>query len=558
MSASAVAAPAPTQVSRGASSHERAAIAALTVAALLLRLSSLSRSLFTDEVYSLALAQRSFGQMVTLFATEANGVLYSVLQWPLIRVFGTSEPLVRLPAVIAGTASVPAMWWAARQFASGRVALLAAGLLAINPMAVWYSQDARSYAFAVLASCLTFGALARAITATGERPDAGSRSGEHPGDASLVRGRPSGGRRAWVGFIAAMTALAYAELLAVPILLPAQALLARRGGREGLRRWLVSLLLVGLCCLPILVAAAISRGRRNPLYWLPKTSRGLVELGLQEFTGGFSGVSAVRWVTLAAGALLLATAAWHLRRPGAARARGPLAIAAAWGLLPGALLLAVSVVEPLFWPRYAIPALPGLCLLAALCVDRLLDSHRGVAVAAASLASIVLAAGLADVRQVSVLQEDWPPIAAWLRADRSTGEPTIVDNALVLPSLGYYDSAFATAGGDLVVQEWRDRPLPAGFLGYKDRSGYGTVPNGPPSAAAFSRLAAGYGGRVWMIVSEVDPALQADPRNGEAVAWARAHCQVQVRETRGAWALHATGCRAKAVARAAGPAATAR
>jgi mannosyltransferase len=508
-----IASPGSPGVSRG----ERTAILALIALALLLRVTSLSRSLFTDEAYSLALAQRGFGHMMALFAYEANGTLYSIVLWPLIRILGTGEPLLRFPAVIAGTASVPAMWWAARQFAGRRVPLLAAGLLAINPMAVWYSQEARAYALTVLASCLAFGALACAVAQKGRR-------------------------RAWIGYVAAMAALAYCELLAVPIVLPAQALIARRRGSEGVRCWLWSLLALLLCCLPLLLVAAISSSRRNPLYWLPKTSRGLVELALQEFTGGFSGVSAVRWVTLAAGAVLVAAAAWRLRHSDPAGERATLAIAASWGLVPGALLLAVSVVEPVFWPRYAIPALPGLCLLAALSVDQLWDSPRGVALAAASLASIVLAGALADARQVNALQENWPPIAAWLRADRPAGQPTIVDNALVLPSLGYYDPTFRARDGELIVQEWHDQPLPAGFVGYKDRTGYGSASNGPPSVETFSRLAARDGGSVWMIVSETDNALQANPKEGVVVAWARRHCEVQVRESVGVWALHATGC----------------
>jgi mannosyltransferase len=510
--ATAIAAPAEPGVSRG----QAAAVALLTALALALRVTSLSRSLFTDETYSLALAQRGFGHMLALFLYEANGTLYSIVLWPLIRIFGTGEPVLRVPAVIAGVASVPALWWAARAMAGSRVALLAAGLLAINPMAVFYGQEARSYELVVLACCLAFGALARA------RPGAG---------------------RAWIGYVAAMTALAYCQLLAVPIVLPAQALLARRGGREGVRSWLRSLLALLVCCLPLLVISAISRSRRNPLYWLPKTSRYLVEEGLQEFTGGFSGVSAVRWVTLAAGAALVAAAIWRLRRAADAdAARATLTVAAAWGLIPGALLLLVSFVEPVFWPRYAIPALPGLCLLAALCAQQLWHSPRGAAIAGVTLAGIVLAGAYADERQVGALQENWPPIAAWLKADRAAGEPTIVDNASVLPSLGYYDPAFKARDGELIVPEWHDEPLPAGFVGYKDRTGYGDVPDGPPTVSVFARLAAESGGSVWMVVSEVDDSLQEDPRHGAAVAWARRHCRVRTRESNGVWALHASGC----------------
>lgn len=489
--------------------------------ALALRLTSLSRSLFTDEAYSLALAQRGFGHMLALFAYESNGTLYSVALWPLIRVFGSGEALLRTPAVIAGAASVPAMWWAARVLASGRVALIAAALLAINPMAVWYSQEARAYAFIVLACCLAFGALARALAYE---------------DHSRER------RGAWVGYVAAMAALAYCQLLAVPIVLPAQAILARRRGREGVRSWLGSLLVLAACCVPLLVITVISRSRRNPLYWLPKPSRGLVESALQEFAGGFSGVTAVRWITLLLFAVLLAGAIWSLRRAAEAGERTTLAIAASWALLPPLLLLAVSVAEPVFWPRYAIVALPGLCLLGGLCAELIWRHRQGIALAVALLTAIALVGAYADERQVNALQEDWPPIAAWLRTERGAGEPIVVDNALVLPSLGYYDPALEASDGELIVQEWHDQPLPVAFVGFKDRTGYGAFPDGPPSEALFSRLAGGPRHSVWLLVSEVDRDLQADPETGAAVAWARSHCHVRVRESVGVWALHATGC----------------
>ena len=511
---------------------------AITALALALRASSLSRSLFTDETYSLALAQRGFGHMLGLFGYEANGMPYPIVLWPLIRIFGDGEAVLRAPAVLAGTASVPALWWAARRLGySDAVALVAAALLAVNPMAVWYSQEARAYALVVLAACLAFGALPRAL---------GPRNG-----------------RAFAGYVAAMALLGYCDLLALPIALPAQALIAKRAGREGMRRWLWSLAAVLVCCIPLIVAAVIARGRRNALYWLPKLSRSLVEGAVQEFTGGLSGVSAVRWVTLLAVLLLVAAAWWRLRqaRPGGdsaaerssanatvaqAAAEGPgfrLAVAATWGLAPSALLLAVSAVEPVFWPRYAILALPGLCLLVAQATAQLWEAPRWRALAVACVAAVLVAGALADARQQSVLQENWPPTVAWLRAERLPGEAVVVDNALVLPSLGYYVPALRASDGVVVVQEWHDRALPAGFVGYKDPTGYGSVPVGPPSAATVRELARRGGGGVWLVVSEVDERLQGgDPRSGAAVAWARGHCHVQVRESVGVWVLHASAC----------------
>lgn len=500
--------------------HRRAlALAALTLLALALRVTHLGRSLFTDETYSLALAQRGFGHMLGLFGYEANGTPYPIVLWPLIRVFGTSEAVLRIPAVLAGTASVPALWWAAKRLGyRDAVALGAAALLAVNPMAVWYSQEARPYAFVVLAACLGFGALPRALA--------------------------QNGARARVGYVAAMALLGYCDLLALPIALPAQLLVARRAGKDGMRRWLWSLAAIVVCCIPLLIAATIARSRRNALYWLPKLSRSLVEGAVQEFTGGLSGISAVRWVTVLAVVVLLATAWWYGRKA----ALSKLAVPAWWGLAPPALLLAVSAVQPVFWPRYAILALPGLCLLVAEAAGQLWETKRGRAVtvataaAVAGVVAIVLAGLVGDIKQQSVLQENWPPAIAWLRAERNPREAVVVDNALVLPSLGYYDPALRASDGVVVVQEWHDRPLPAGFVGYKDRTGYGSVPVGPPSVATFKELAK-RGGGLWLVVSEVDERLQGgDPGTGAAMAWARHNCQVSGRASVGVSIFHVTGC----------------
>src|SRR4051812_31308419 len=198
------------------------ALTALTALAFVLRLTSLSRSLFNDETFSFALAQRGFGHMISLAGYEANGMPYSVILWPVTRLFGTSVEVLRAPAVLIGTASVPLIYWAARAFSRDRlVALLAAALLAINPMAIWYSQVARSYALVVFGVCVAFGALGRALEA-GER------------------------RRMWWLYAGGMALTAYSDLVAPAIVLPAQAVMVWSAGdserrQELLRRWLASL-----------------------------------------------------------------------------------------------------------------------------------------------------------------------------------------------------------------------------------------------------------------------------------------------------------------------------
>ena len=500
---------------------------ALCVLALALRLPNLSRSLFNDETVSFALAQRDFGHMLGLFGYEANGTPYPLLLWPVTRIFGTSVEVLRAPALIVGIASVPAMWWAVRGILAERgVALLAAALLALNPMAVWYSQVARSYALVVLGACLAIGALARTV----ERPER---------------------RGMWAVYVLATALLAYSDLLAPAILLPAELLLAWRAGRDGLRRTLAALVAAGVLCVPLLVAAIVSLGRRDALYWLPKLDRGLVETGLQEFSGGYSGVTAVRWLTLLALVALLAGAAIALRRrraersSGWSREAGELLVAFAWGVLPPVLLLVVSAKFAVFWPRYAIVALPGLCALAAVSARTLVAASGTVArsFAAGAVLVLVLAGGYADGRQASATQQDWPPVMSWLRAERSAGEPIVLDNVLMLPSMGYYDPGLRE-GGKLVVWEWRDTPLPAGVHGFKDPTGYGRAANGPPSVALVRRLAREGRGSLWLVFGEVDADEQGRPAEMAAVRWVRSRCSVQRRVSTGVEVLRARGCRA--------------
>jgi len=295
---------------------------------------------------------------------------------------------------------------------------------------------------------------------------------------------------------------------------------------------------------PLLIGAIVEHGRRDPLYWLPKLDRGLVELALQEFSGGFSGVSAVRWVTLLAGVALAGgavTVLWRRRRAGAGGA-WPLLVAGAWGVVPPAVLLLLSAKVALFWPRYAIVALPGLCLFAALCADALSRAGRWRTLGWACAGILLLAGGYADARQANHTQQDWPPVMSWLASQRTPGEPLVVDNVLMLPSMGYYDHALRAGDGKLVVWEWRDTPLPADVTVFKDPTSYGRAPDGPPPVALVQSLARAGGGTVWLAIGETLSQEQGPPETMAAVRWLRANCSVQSRESTGILVLRAEGC----------------
>ena len=86
--------------------------------------------------------------------TENTPPLWYVLAWADSRVLGIGEVALRLPSALAGIATVPVAWAIGRELAGRRTAIVCAALVAVNPLFVWYSQEARSYALFVLTAAL--------------------------------------------------------------------------------------------------------------------------------------------------------------------------------------------------------------------------------------------------------------------------------------------------------------------------------------------------------------------------------------------------------------------
>jgi mannosyltransferase len=70
---------------------------------------------------------------------------------------------VRSLSALVGTATVPAVYAAARELCDRRTALAASGLAVVSPFLVWYSQEARAYALLVLLGALSLWLLARLL-----------------------------------------------------------------------------------------------------------------------------------------------------------------------------------------------------------------------------------------------------------------------------------------------------------------------------------------------------------------------------------------------------------
>jgi O-antigen/teichoic acid export membrane protein len=139
------------------------AMAGLVVVALTVRLAT-DRGLWVDEAISVRQAQMPFGEMLAqMRTTDVHPPLHHALLWITVRVFGTSELAVRLPSLLAGAALIPVLGWVGRVLYDRRTGWVAAGLAAIAPFCVWYSQEARMYALFMLLAAVAVGAQVQAI-----------------------------------------------------------------------------------------------------------------------------------------------------------------------------------------------------------------------------------------------------------------------------------------------------------------------------------------------------------------------------------------------------------
>jgi 4-amino-4-deoxy-L-arabinose transferase-like glycosyltransferase len=142
-----------------------AGVAALTALAAVLRFATLGdQSYWLDEAVTVALVSLPFDDMLSAIPdSESTPPLYYVIAWVWKQVFGAGEVGLRSLSALAGVVTVPVAYSAAARLVNARVGLIVAGLAAVNPLLVWFSQEARTYSLLVLLTTAAFAVYARLL-----------------------------------------------------------------------------------------------------------------------------------------------------------------------------------------------------------------------------------------------------------------------------------------------------------------------------------------------------------------------------------------------------------
>ncbi len=140
-------------------------VAGLTVLAAVLRFATLGvQAYHHDEIVTASRVLRGsfFHAMDAVGFSESAPPLYYALAWVWTQLTGTGEFGLRSLSALAGAATVPVAYLLGLELRGRRAGLMAAALVAVNPMLLWYSQEARSYALLALLCAVSLLYCARA------------------------------------------------------------------------------------------------------------------------------------------------------------------------------------------------------------------------------------------------------------------------------------------------------------------------------------------------------------------------------------------------------------
>jgi 4-amino-4-deoxy-L-arabinose transferase-like glycosyltransferase len=142
-----------------------AALAGLTLAGFVIRLLLFDQSLYADELSSFWVVDgRSLGDVLDVVSSddEISPPLYFATAWLSLEIGGSAE-MIRLPSLLAGTATIPLIYLVGRRTAGQLAGLISAAAVTLSPFLIYYSVEARPYALMIALLTASVLALLKAI-----------------------------------------------------------------------------------------------------------------------------------------------------------------------------------------------------------------------------------------------------------------------------------------------------------------------------------------------------------------------------------------------------------
>jgi mannosyltransferase len=358
-------------------------LAGLLASSLAARLPDLSeRVLKMDELSTVGFAALGPADLAQAITVDRNMALYYWLMFAWLRLVGTNanEGLIRLPAMLAGVASVGLIYLLGRRLFSSLAGLAAAVLVAFNSWDIAMSQQARGYTLWIALTILSYLLL----------------------DCSLRGGR----WRSWLGLGLVNGLAFYCHFFAVFIIVAQGVAVLGLRSRQALVRFIVAGLVSLTLIAPLVPLVMRDTGSGLVARLAPPDLADLLDLGVLASGGSL--------LTLGLHAALAAIGLLMLRASG----RPVLWLVWSWLVVPVALVMLISQRYTIFNDRYLFAVAPALALVAGSALAQV----RSPWTALSALLTLTLSISLMCTRVKVARGEEWRQAVSYATNQAEPGD----------------------------------------------------------------------------------------------------------------------------------------
>jgi mannosyltransferase len=215
---------------------------------------------------------------------------YYVLLNIWIRLFGDSEFSVRFLSVIWGVLSIPLIYLAGKNLINKSTGLVAAALLSIAPLHIWYAQEARGYTLSVFLVLLVFYFFQKSYQ---DRKN-----------------------KSWLSFLATMILALYTNYFSVLMPLAGWFFVLFRRDKVFLRQWLAVNVILAAAFLPWLPALMQQLDFVKSVFWIPKPTLASLVITLENLHLGYTAPQVAFSLSLFVSGGLFGLGAYRLKKEG--------------------------------------------------------------------------------------------------------------------------------------------------------------------------------------------------------------------------------------------------
>ena len=378
--------------------------------------------IWLDEAFSVLLSVKSVSEILFHTARDVHPPLYYLILHGWINIFGEGVFSVRSLSLFFGMASVVLGIWLARLLMSQRAVIVAGALLAIFPGAVRYSQEVRMYS---LLGALMLGATI-AFVYWLKQPE---------------------NKRILLVYTGLMVAGLYTHYFAALCMFSHWTYLVlqstwRSGRYKYIKNsgwWLANIMIV-LCFLPW-VPSLLNQMRYSAVDWVPEVSVDKVVDLVGFFLHYSEGASLPDWMIYGLALMVWAgsIAIWVMDK--SVGRNSVLLVVYVW--CPVVVIALVSLIHPMFYPRYLFFAMLALPLVIAVMLDRLLGRSNIVFGVGVLLFVVVELLGLWHVYN-KLCEECWETnqlgeLAEYVNSTAQPGDGVLVLQSFMHLSMVYYN-----------------------------------------------------------------------------------------------------------------------